>query len=298
MMPIGEEPPRQERGPAGLDEPSLAEPAGGQRRDGEGERHREADVAQVEHRRVDGHEDVLLQERVGAGPVVARRDGHGRERVGRAEHQQEEEEADDEHRQQREADERVGQPAAELAGDVDGEAGEDQRPQEDRALERRPHRRHVEQRRRAARAVVVDEADREVAGDQRPLHGDDGDHRAEQHEQAVAPAGLEELGPLLAEADGEGDDAEGGGGHAEDDRRRCRGWRSRVGACRRSRRPRRRRGGPRCRPRTPRSASRGSRSLIEHVAGGGPTGPRARPGCRARTARAGRRRGRPAPRRR
>ena len=70
--PDGEEAPGEEGGPPGLDEPALAEPTRGQRRDGERERHREAHEAQVEHRRVEGHEDVLLQERVRPGPVVAR----------------------------------------------------------------------------------------------------------------------------------------------------------------------------------------------------------------------------------
>ena len=57
-------------------------------------------------------------------------------------------------------------------------------PQQDRALERRPHRGDVEERGRAAAAVVVDELHGEVAGDQRPLHGDHGHHRAEQRRGA------------------------------------------------------------------------------------------------------------------
>ena len=100
-------------------------PAGGQRGDGERERNREADEAQVEHRRVEGHEDVLLQERVGARAVVAERHGHPVERVGRPEHQQEEERAHDEHRQQGPTHQRVAHPLPELAGHVEGVAGQD-----------------------------------------------------------------------------------------------------------------------------------------------------------------------------
>ena len=76
-------------------QPALADPAGDQRGDGEGERHGEADVAEVEHRRVEHHEDVVLQQRVRAGAVAWGRPPADRlERVGRPEHQQEEEDAD------------------------------------------------------------------------------------------------------------------------------------------------------------------------------------------------------------
>ena len=69
----GEEAPGEQRPAPGLDQPALAHPAGGQRGDGEGERHGEPDVAEVEHRRVERHEDVVLQQRVRPGPVEAGR---------------------------------------------------------------------------------------------------------------------------------------------------------------------------------------------------------------------------------
>jgi hypothetical protein len=41
--------------------PGVARLAGDQRGDGEGERHREAHIAEVEHGRVDGHGGILQQ---------------------------------------------------------------------------------------------------------------------------------------------------------------------------------------------------------------------------------------------
>ena len=63
-------------------------PAGDQRGDGERERHGEADVAEVEHRRVERHQQVVLQQRVGAGAVGRDRRRDLLEGVGRAEHEQ------------------------------------------------------------------------------------------------------------------------------------------------------------------------------------------------------------------
>ena len=51
-------------------------------------------------------------------------------------------------------------------------------PQQDRALERRPHGGDVVERRRRRRADLLDVGQREVAGDQRPLHHDDREHGA------------------------------------------------------------------------------------------------------------------------
>ncbi len=83
----GEEAPGEEGPPAGLHQPPLAEPTRDQRGDGEGERDGEPDVPEVEHRRVDRHQRVVLQQRV--RPRTVGRDGadHGPERVGRSDHQ-------------------------------------------------------------------------------------------------------------------------------------------------------------------------------------------------------------------
>ena len=91
----GEEAPREQRPAAGLDEPPLADPAGDQRGDRERERHGEPDVAEVEHRRVERHQDVVLQQRVRARAVESAIAAcTWRERVRRPEHQQEEERGD------------------------------------------------------------------------------------------------------------------------------------------------------------------------------------------------------------
>ena len=71
--PDGQEAPG-EQGPApGLDEPALADPTGDQAGAGEGEGNGEADQPQIEERRMEGDQDVVLQERIGAGTVGRRR---------------------------------------------------------------------------------------------------------------------------------------------------------------------------------------------------------------------------------
>ena len=78
-----EERPREQRPAPRLHQPALADPPGDQRGDGERERHRHADVAEVEDRRVEQHEHVVLQQRVRA---LGRTRDAGRpvgERVGR-----------------------------------------------------------------------------------------------------------------------------------------------------------------------------------------------------------------------
>ncbi len=113
----GEEAPGEQRPATGLDQPALADPAGDQRGDGERERHREPDVAEVEHRRVERHQDVVLQQLVRARPVVGRRRRMERlERTGRPEHQDEEERGDDEQHDHRPADQRVGRGARGTSG--------------------------------------------------------------------------------------------------------------------------------------------------------------------------------------
>ncbi len=81
----GEEAPSDQRPAAGGDEPALAQPAGGEGGDGEGERDGEPDVAEVQHRRVDRHQGVVLQQRVRTGPVEPGRRLEALERVGGAE---------------------------------------------------------------------------------------------------------------------------------------------------------------------------------------------------------------------
>jgi hypothetical protein len=167
---------------------------------------------------VERHEHVVLQQRVGPPPVgEPGRRVEAPERVGRRQQQEEEERGDAEQHQQGPPDERVGQPVAEPPDDGHDEAGQHQRPQQDRALERRPQRREVEQRRRAVRAHVGDVGDREVAGDERPLHGPERHDRAQQAQQRVGPADEQQVRLALAQGDGQRDHAAERGGQAEDD---------------------------------------------------------------------------------
>ena len=207
-----------EQGPAPrVEQPALTDPAGDEAGDGEGERDAEADVAEVEHRRVDHHQRVVLEERVGAG--TARRDGaaHPPERVGRAGQQQEEEGRDGEEHHERPGHERVLHAAPEPQEGGHEVEGEDDRPEEDRALERAPQAGHVVERRRGRGAVVGDEGQREVAGDQRPLHGRHGQHRAGQHQPDVDGARAHEAAAVLHDAEHQRDPTEDGGGQAERD---------------------------------------------------------------------------------
>ena len=75
--------------------PGRVEPARQQRRDGEGEGHREADIAHVQHRRMDDHARVL-QQRVQVAAVGRRRE-QALERVGGEQHEQQEAAADQAH---------------------------------------------------------------------------------------------------------------------------------------------------------------------------------------------------------
>ena len=171
------------------EQPPLPHPAGDERADGERERHREPHVAEIEHRRMECHEDVVLQQRVGARTVVAHRRVERTEGRRGTDHQQEEEPAHHEQGQHRPADHRVGGPVAELHDDGHHVAAQDQGPQQDRALERRPQRGDVEQRGGGRRPVIGDERHREVAGDQRPFHHHDRTQRRQGH-HAHEPAGL------------------------------------------------------------------------------------------------------------
>ena len=168
---------------------------------------------------MDRHQRVVLQQRVGAGTVVAgmapvtdwnglagpassRKKNAATTNIITSAH----------------ADERVAAARRRNHRQVgDAVAGEDERPQEDRALERAHRRGHVVERRRGPRAVVGDEGQREVAGDQRPLHGDHGQRRAGQHEPDVDGARAHEAAAVLHDAEHQRDPTEDGGGQAERD---------------------------------------------------------------------------------
>ena len=126
----GEVPPRQHGPPAGGDQPALTDPAGDERRDRERERHRESDITQIEDRRMERHQDVVLEQRIRAGAVVARRRIERGKRRRRADHQQEEERAHHEEREHHPLHHRVVAVVAELHDDRNDITAQHEHPQQ------------------------------------------------------------------------------------------------------------------------------------------------------------------------
>ena len=199
--PGGQEAPREQRPASGDEQPPLTDASGDQRTDREGERNGEADVAEVEHRRMERDQRVVLEQRVRSGAVVADGHRHGAERVGGPHHQREEEDAGGEHGQQRPTGQLVVQAIPEPVGDQRRVARQHQRPQQDRTLERRPHRRHVEQRRRPRRPVVGHVLHREVTRDQPALHRHRREHRTTQRQERIRLPGADKRHPVPPQTD-------------------------------------------------------------------------------------------------
>ena len=88
---------------------------------------------------------------------------------------------------------------AETPGDRCGVAAEHERPQQDRALESRPHGGDVVEQRRVGRSDLLDVGHREVAGDQRALHHDHREHDPAERDEGVHRALSEQA--LVAAAD-------------------------------------------------------------------------------------------------
>ncbi len=143
--PDGEEAPRDQRRPADVGEPPLAETAGDERRDRERERDGHADVPEVEHRRVERHERVVLEQRVRARPSRGVIPGTSVNGFAATAMKHEEEQRHAEPDDHRPPDHRVLEAGAEAVGDEREVAGEQQRPEQDRAFERRPQPRDREQ---------------------------------------------------------------------------------------------------------------------------------------------------------
>ena len=151
--------PGDQRPAARRDDPALVGAAREQGAHRERERHRQADVAEVEERRV-GHHVRVLEARVEPGAVERR---HLRRE--RARHDDEEEREADrdrcEHR--RHPDDEV---AGAVAVDPDGERGvpgQDQEPEEQRALLAAPERRQLVDAAERPVGVLGDVGEREVA---------------------------------------------------------------------------------------------------------------------------------------
>ncbi len=213
----GEKAPGEQRPAPGLDEPALAHPPGDQAGDGEGKGDGEADEAQVEHGRVEGHERMVLQQRIRARAVGRKRPAEGVEGIGRTDHQDEEEGDHDVADQGRPADQGIAPTVAVLVDHGRDVAGQDQGPEDDGALEGRPHPGDLEQQRRCPPAVGGDVLEREVVGEQAPLHGEGGEEGTGEDEPGVAPTGPQQVGPALHQPESQGDDADDRRHQAEDD---------------------------------------------------------------------------------
>ena len=211
----GEEAPREQRPASRFDQPAFPEPTRHQGGDSECEGNREADIAEVEHRRVERHQRMVLQQRIRPGTVGGDRAVDDSEGIGGPRHQGEEEAGDDEYRQRRPPDERVGRPLAEVVNHHGEIAGEDDRPEQDRPLQRRPHAGDGEEQRRLATAVLGDILQREVVTQQCRLHGDHAEHGAGQDHPRVLAARLEQPRITAPQPEAECDDAHRGPEQAE-----------------------------------------------------------------------------------
>ena len=167
-------------------EPFRAWDSQGQCPDGIGEWNRQTHVSEIEHRGVDGHEQVVLQQWVGTGAVQWRIHRRQRPRarrtasrgncadanfewIGDGDHQTEEEEPDSAH-------DRQGRRAKRVRGTAISdshrpcEAGEDQPPEDDGAFERCPGRGHVEWEWGSGGVMIGDVGQAEVVGEEADLH--------------------------------------------------------------------------------------------------------------------------------
>ena len=148
-----------------------------QRRDREGECDREADIAEIEKRRMDREPDVL-EDRVQVLALERRRLEAGEGVRGQKDEEQEGGADPALHGEDAGA-ERARQVRPE-AGDERAEEGEDQHPQKHRAFVVAPHAGDLEEQRLRGIAVLVDVLDREVGGHVRRDERAEGDrHEAE-----------------------------------------------------------------------------------------------------------------------
>ena len=202
-----EEAPGEERPAPCLEQPALSHTTGDERGDGERERDAHADVAEVEHRRVEQHEHVVLQQLVRAPSVLDER-RRGGEGVRGEERQRVEERADREQHDHRPGDERIGAAGAVAERDRSRVAAEHEDPQQQRTLERAPQCGEVVQRRCGAGADLLDVLQREVPRDERPFHRRERQDTGERHHPCVPVAGGEHSSVAAAEAEHEHDGAE------------------------------------------------------------------------------------------
>src|SRR6267143_777780 len=160
--------PGQEEEVAQRPDEVVAQPADEERGAGEAEGDRHPHVPRVEEGRVDDHQEVVLQERVGTRPVQ-RRTGHRRERLRRTGEQEAEEGA------AREPDaDRVrhvlGMLVPVLPGSDRDVHAHHQAPEEDRSFQRRPEADQRDPGGHRPRADVGHVAHAEVVAEERVLH--------------------------------------------------------------------------------------------------------------------------------
>ncbi len=162
--------------------PLLVEPPFEQGCDRERERHREADVADVEHRRVEGERRVL-QQRVQVASVNRGRYEPLERARGEQDEQQEADANDAEHADYAGRVAR-GQAAAESA-DQHGPARQREGPEQQRTLVRAPYRGEAIERGQLGVRVVGDVLDREVVLVERPAQRREG----QRHEHPLSGDG-------------------------------------------------------------------------------------------------------------
>ncbi len=173
-----EERPRHEREVPRRHEPAVPALTEDERRDRVGEGDRGEHVTEVQKRRVQGHERVVLQQRIGTVAVVGRERQADEGVGGRGRHEQQEEaQHREEHGERRRPETRQDGRAADRH--EGRRAREDRRPEEDRPFERGPETGERVQERGLARVVLRDVEDREVVGREREHHG----KRRDDHER-------------------------------------------------------------------------------------------------------------------
>ena len=207
----GEERPRKQCPSAGFEQPTFAETTSDQCGNRESERHGEPDESQVQDRRVEQHQNMVLQERIRARSRCRIESCDTiREWVGWAETDHCEERRDDEHHNQRPANEHIIGSFPEPPGHRSGEASEHKRPEQNRPFKGGPHRCKVVERRGVSRANLLNVGHREVASDQRPLHHHHRERDAHHGEPRITRALAKQLCVALADAVQHGQRTENG----------------------------------------------------------------------------------------
>ena len=174
--------------------PGRVHPALQQRRHREGEGHREADVAQVEQRRV-RHEPRVLQQRIELGPLERRR-AQPQEGIGGEDQEPQERHPDQALDPQHPGLQRLAQPPAEQ-GHRRAIDAQDQHPQQHRPLVAAPGRGEAIGQRLLAVGMLGHQGDGKIAGDiarrqarNRRDHEaalQHGGRAAERHQHRIAP---------------------------------------------------------------------------------------------------------------